>query len=438
MTKLSQGSSPKQCPVCYKKFAQATTLKRHIYYCRSKKIEACRKKSCVSCIRAKTRCSWPAGPGEVTLCAMSSPWLSMRTDGPLGDEPAEIEVAIETVTPDVTNHSSRLDSSWDSSLTPSSQSSGGIIGFHNDQDIDSWDLMAIDSCLSALRPQSLASTALFHTRPFTRPTQTPCVSLAMRILRSYPSMMSRDGGLPPFVSPQLYSGKQQSHSRSQALSTCAKLAQQLRSPHTNKITVWEKIWFEQERISAEHSTLDRWELLAALQALLIYCLMRLKDTPIGHDAFDASLLTTVNLISSSLVASSTEVCDFDLSGDPEQAWKEWLFGESRRRTFLMFQIVNMLVDISTTVSSYAIWEFVAIPLPSPAVLWNATKLDGWSAGFEEWRKRRTLYGLSESGGLKRLKKDSMGLCLSGPAEWEDWSAETGEVGALVMMAGELL
>jgi hypothetical protein len=104
----------------------------------------------------------------------------------------------------------------------------------------------------------------------------------------------------------------------------------------------------------------------------------------------------------------------------------------------MFQIVNMLVDISTTVSSYAIWEFVAIPLPSPAVLWNATKLDGWSAGFEEWRKRRTLYGVSESGGLKRLKKDTMGLCLSGPAEWEDWSAETGEVGALVMMAGELL
>ncbi|KAH6677942.1 hypothetical protein F5X68DRAFT_278076 [Plectosphaerella plurivora] len=101
-------------------------------------------------------------------------------------------------------------------------------------------------------------------------------------------------------------------------------------------------------------------------------------------------------------------------------------------------IVNMLVDISTTTSSYAIWEFVAIPLPSPAVLWNATKLDGWSAGFTDWRKKRTLYGLSESGGLKMLKKDGMGLCLSGPAEWEDWSAETGEVGALVMMAGELL
>jgi hypothetical protein len=215
----------------------ATTLKRHIYYCRSKKKEASRKKSCVSCIRAKTRCSWPAGPGEVTCvrcqargsaCEYEHPnehgqkphrpvkvLKSSQTDGILGDEPAEIDVSIETVTPDVTNHPSMLDSSWDSSLTPSSQSSGGIIGFYNDKDIDSWDLMAIDSCLSALRPQSLASTALFHTRPFTQPTQTSCVSLAMRILRSYPSMMSRDGGLPPFVSPQLYSGKQPSHAQSQ-------------------------------------------------------------------------------------------------------------------------------------------------------------------------------------------------------------------------------
>jgi hypothetical protein len=115
----------------------------------------------------------------------------------------------------VKNHSSMLDGSWDSSLTPSSQSSGEMIGFYNGQDIDFWDLMAIDSCLSALRPQSLASTALFHTRPFTRPSQTPCVSLAMRILRSYPSMMTREGGLPPFVSPQLYPGEKSSHVQSQ-------------------------------------------------------------------------------------------------------------------------------------------------------------------------------------------------------------------------------
>lgn len=40
---------------------------------------------------------------------------------------------------------------------------------------------------------------------------------------------------------------------------------------------------------------DKWELLAAFQALLVYCLLRLQEVPAGNDGFEAALLTTVNV-----------------------------------------------------------------------------------------------------------------------------------------------
>ena len=47
----------------------------------------------------------------------------------------------------------------------------------------------------------------------------------------------------------------------------------------------------------QHTEFDRWEMLAALQALLVYCLLRLQEVPVGHDGLEASLLTTVNVSS---------------------------------------------------------------------------------------------------------------------------------------------
>lgn len=79
----------------------------------------------------------------------------------------------------------------------------------------------------------------------------------------------------------------------------------------NKEIAWRLISLEQERILAEvisrlgtcetdsnmiqYSNFSRWDLLASLQALLIYCLLRLHDVPVGHDIFDVLLLTTVNV-----------------------------------------------------------------------------------------------------------------------------------------------
>lgn len=79
----------------------------------------------------------------------------------------------------------------------------------------------------------------------------------------------------------------------------------------NKNHIWRLVWLEQDRILTEVSLaciqcetnsnngqypkLGRWELLASLQALLVYCLLRLQDVPVGSEVLDVSLLTTANV-----------------------------------------------------------------------------------------------------------------------------------------------
>ncbi|KAI3327335.1 hypothetical protein HD806DRAFT_486756 [Xylariaceae sp. AK1471] len=285
-----------------------------------------------------------------------------------------------------------------------------------------------------------SNTSLFTTRAFIRPDHVSSVSLAMRILRSYPSMMLVRGRLPPFINrPSCpWAQPSESHHPQQPLINCAKIVQEFKSQTTtSKSWIWGQIWHEQERILAQHGDFDRWELLAALQALLIYCLLRLQGAPVGHSVFDASLLTTVSLVSQALASSVGECSDCSLPEDPALAWRDWVFLESRRRTILIFQILGLLVDISTAVSYFSIAGLVLVPLPSTAALWSTRDFEQWKSEYQKWHGQLTIYGLSETGVLTKIQRTEGGIH-SSAVEWEIWSAEVGDLGTLVMIIGELL
>ncbi|KAI1372668.1 hypothetical protein F4677DRAFT_245232 [Hypoxylon crocopeplum] len=481
------------CPLCNRTFAQESTRKRHFYYCRSKQSDTntSRKRSCVACARAKTRCTWPAdaslggcnrcnkrgdrceydavirrqGQGDASFTSgISTTTLDGGQDLPIQESSTaltlapEFEHLLQLSAPTRTHRDISMgaspfrllvDRNWRTNVgeidTPRFEQ-GRLV-----QDLDinstSWipakapGVPIIGMCLSAPSPIPLPSPSLFNTRAFTRPDHVALVSLALRILRSYPSMMVQKGVLPPFMSPRLCASTEAGLGPSQqALINCVGLVQAFRAEKkADKSQIWSRIWFEQERILAEYAQFDRWELLAALQALLVYCLLRLQDTPVGHNAFDVSLLTTVNLVSSAVSTTIAERCEWDLPDeDPKLLWRNWIFNESKRRTMLIFQIINMLVDISTTVSYHSVMGLIFLPLPSPALMWTALDIEGWTTGFKRLYEERTLYGLAEAGALTSLRKDRAGFFHSNVAEWEDWGAEVGDIGTLVMIVATLL
>lgn len=107
-------------------------------------------------------------------------------------------------------------------------------------------------------------------------------------------------------------------------------------------------------------------------------------------------------------------------------------------TVLVFQIINILVDLPATVSYFAVWGFAFVPLPCPGPMWNAVDLEGWTAAFKQWYGKRTVYGLSEAGALTRIIKTPAGLLETSIAEWEGWVAELGDIGTLLMIVAPLL
>ena len=112
---------------------------------------------------------------------------------------------------------------------------------------------------------------------------------------------------------------------------------------------------------------------------------------------------------------------------------------------LVFRILNILVDVSAAVSymyyaaDWNIKGFALLPLPCSEKPWRTTSALEWVAEFMICYQKRTMYGLSETGALTEVSKSDVGTALRfSSAEWEDWVAEVGDIGTLIMIIGDLL
>jgi hypothetical protein len=103
---------------------------------------------------------------------------------------------------------------------------------------------------------------------------------------------------------------------------------------------------------------------------------------------------------------------------------------------LVFQILNVLIEMSTEASAYPTCGFVLLPLATSAALWNANDIGEWRREFEVSNTERKLHGLSQTGVLSKVELTDDCVVLSS-ADWEEWRADVGEIGTLVMIVGAL-
>ncbi|KAB5576196.1 hypothetical protein GE09DRAFT_1094944 [Coniochaeta sp. 2T2.1] len=474
----SYHEASRYCPLCNKTFAQESSRKRHYYYCRSKLPDTnkSRRRSCAACVCAKARCIIPdnASSEACVRCqernaecefAAAARRKGESHGGEIGSAPSAAHSMGKKSRPHGSTTSLALargsrqlktsafpaaspgwptEDNWDAGLGRLD-----VFGFENpllgDQSIDSLlypftgGPSMVEDGISALTPWDLYCPSLFEHRTLPRPNQTPLVSLAKQILRSYPYMMLQKAALPPFIHRFQPSWANTGEARSQqSLITCIGLVQLFKSrTDSNRNLVWRLIKLEQERMMSQHVKFDKWELLAAFQALLIYCLLRLQEVPVDNDGFEAAILTTVNLVFNELALSAGGIRKMNLPDDPDVTWMDWIYNESRRRTVLVFQILNVLIEMSTEASAYPTCGFVLLPLANSAALWNANNIGEWRAEFALFNKERKMHGLSQAGVLSKLELTGDCVVLSS-AEWEEWRADVGEIGTLVMIVGALL
>ncbi|KAI1295715.1 hypothetical protein F5Y03DRAFT_302449 [Xylaria venustula] len=288
------------------------------------------------------------------------------------------------------------------------------------------------------------SLGLFQNRASVEPHKAHAASLFRRTLGSYAFMLLRRENLPPFICPHAYEwAEEQSNNPLEALVNCTSLVQMFhaRTP-TNRGFIWRLIRLEQERLLQQYVNMDKWGLLATLQALLVYCLLRAIDQETPNNDFDVSLVVTCMQVTRAIatcegIHNRIEDPSMMALNNLDLDWLEWIFKESVRRTCLVFKLLDMLVDTASCGTCSGLPGFALIPLPGSITQWRATSESAWRADYELHFQVRTIYGVSDNGDLVKLRQRSSGID-SEVVMWEDWLASVGDFGTLVMVAASLL
>ncbi|KAI0433821.1 hypothetical protein F5Y09DRAFT_297620 [Xylaria sp. FL1042] len=472
------------CPFCNKQFEKESSQRRHYYYCRLKTVgpKFSRQRSCIPCSKAKTRCDSVAP--ECSRCRVRGIACEYKA-GVVQDEPMDHEHPRNTSGQGLPSFGSPMHGDQGGFLSPvaTAQSSEHTSGnSRNGNRPMITDLQASQTDEWTLDPQLLAhfgpdvqstqpkplnpqvnidlevnsqynaldfipvnfSLRLFQNRVRAEPHKAHAASLFRRMLGSYAFMLLRRETLPPFISPQTYDwAEKQSNNPLEALVNCASLVQMFhaRTP-MNRGFIWRLIRLEQERLLEQYVNLDRWGLLATLQALLVYCLLRAIDQETPDNDFDVPLVVTCMQVTQAIANCEgthrmVEDPNMIASDGLDLDWREWMFNESVRRTCLVFKLLDMLVDTASFGSCTGLPGFALIPLPGSMTQWRATSENAWRADYELHFQVRTIYGVSDNGDLIKLHQRSSGID-SEVATWEDWLASVGDFGTLVMVAASLL
>ncbi|KAK8094770.1 hypothetical protein PG997_001455 [Apiospora hydei] len=300
--------------------------------------------------------------------------------------------------------------------------------------------------LSIPRSPSNNSRSLIR-RPKLKTGVQRVASLIWHTLKSYPLMMMRDHALPPFIHPQMVASDTEARDM-EPLHNCASLMQLLNAGlQGSRKLFWRNVRQECERLYKAPAELSAPGIIAALQTLSIYIIVRLDDGEAEGNDIDGLLIMTV-------IALSVELNRADFGQDsalsttsPESTWRHWLFVESGRRLCVLYQVVNMVVVFEpASMCDLEADGLILSPLPARKQLWEADTATRWMKEIERDLGAQTDYGMTVNGDLVKVSEGGPqdGIVQHGragarqKADWEEWFAGMDGFGGLVMLAASLV
>ncbi|KAJ3485664.1 hypothetical protein NLG97_g6762 [Lecanicillium saksenae] len=309
---------------------------------------------------------------------------------------------------------------------------------------ESW--LSLQSTMLSSKPQILRLPSFKMTpiiyREHTNSAAQRISQLMLHTLKSYPLMMIRQKNVPPFYHPSLPASV--TDDCLEPWNNCMSLVCMASSkiPGCRKL-FWNNVRGECTRFCERYLEASKWELLATMQSLAIYVIMRLDKTAGAYDgSIDGLLLRAVIVISVQLMAVDT-ACDSTSTLDT--TWENWIFEESRRRLCVLFQIVNMVVSFEPAKMCEANTDIILAPLPAQKRLWEAPDQNAWKYETGVEPDTHSHFGLTKDGQLVKLSDnatiataaDNEELVSTSPVEWTEWCSGMDCLGNLVMLAASL-
>lgn len=390
-----------------------STLKRHVYHCRSRRApQQSRSRSCITCAKAKTRCD-----GARPHCSRCVSKNHVCRYANITSETRQAkDMQITSVSPEMRAFVGS------SALRTSTQPSIENNLLLQDLDLESIGMWSPTWTSPDIEPSGWGEPFLLQnnlpamptllTRSFVRRTMADpgsqrTADLMLHTLRSQLFEMLHDGALPSFVHVTL-KAEHATNDETEALTNCISLVHMISSRKGSRKLFWKNVRMECDRVCAECQTLSRNELFAAMQAVFIYVLVRLDEGETEHNNLDVLLFNTVTILTSRLSTLDWPTM-LHPTGEASKvpAWKDWVLEESRRRLSILCRILNMLVYFDPVGLCNLPKDLLLAPLPAQKQLWEAPEADLWLTQAQSLAG--SAYALARNGALVKLSNSSLTL-----------------------------
>ncbi|KAB8219827.1 hypothetical protein BDV33DRAFT_191739 [Aspergillus novoparasiticus] len=188
--------------------------------------------------------------------------------------------------------------------------SGSSSVYHSTSSIDATIQLQHPRSLSTLSIPPVPTQAIrsLVQRPNTGTGTHRIAKLILHNLISYPQMILRHNTLPPFIHQSVVSSDL-GNPNLEPLTNCIALVHMIGSGlQASRKLFWKNVRMECERLCEESQTFNKWELLAAMQALSIYTIIRLDEGETEYNNFDVLLLKAITTFTARGSATWEEWC----------------------------------------------------------------------------------------------------------------------------------
>ncbi|KAJ5119059.1 hypothetical protein N7448_010767 [Penicillium atrosanguineum] len=138
-------------------------------------------------------------------------------------------------------------------------------------------------------------------------------------------------------------------------------------------------------VNQDHQSSTLEELLATMQALLLFHIIQLFDGDIRQRSLAEQNMDTLRVLTMQLQARAA-----DLNSTP--TWQEWIFTESIRRTIILSLFIDGLYSALKMGTCSNIRALSVLPFTSGVALWDLTTSASWLSESRDLRSNIVLYG----------------------------------------------
>ncbi|KAJ5668435.1 uncharacterized protein N7477_007005 [Penicillium maclennaniae] len=138
-------------------------------------------------------------------------------------------------------------------------------------------------------------------------------------------------------------------------------------------------------VKQDHQSSTLEELLATVQALLLFHIIQLFDGDIRQRSLAEQNMDTLQALTMQLQVRATDI-------DSTPTWQEWIFTESIRRTVILSLFIDGLYSALKVGTCSNIRALSILPFTSSVALWDLPTSASWLSESHDLRSNTVLYG----------------------------------------------